>query len=92
MILKNHRKREKKNHIFVKIVAEIALIFAISTMSIVLYDMYINIDVYEDMYTVEKISQETSAKDTTDVSSILENVSKSVVRYIKNWDKWYKHI
>ncbi len=86
-ILKNHRKREKKNHIFVKIFAEIALIFAVSTMSIVLYDMYINIDVYEDMYTVKNISQETSAKDTTDVSSMLEEVSKSVVRYIKNRDE-----
>lgn len=83
-VLKNYRKREKKNHIFVKIIAEIALIFAISTMSIVLYDMYINIDVYRQDYTAEKISQEASTKDTTDISSMLEKVSKSVVRYIKN--------
>lgn len=83
-VLKNHRKREKKNHIFVKIIAEIALIFAISTMSIVLYDMYINIDVYRQDYTAEKVSQEASTKDTTDVSSMLEKASKSVVRYIKN--------
>ena len=82
--MKNYRKREKKNHIFVKIIAEIALIFAISTMSIVLYDMYINIDVYRQDYTAEKISQEASTKDTTDISSMLEKVSKSVVRYIKN--------
>lgn len=78
--LKNHRKKEKKNHIFVKIFAEIALIFAISTMSIVLYDMYINIDVYEDMYNAEKISQEVNTIDTKDISSMLEQVSKSVVR------------
>lgn len=83
-ILKNHRKREKKNHIFVKIFAEIALIFAVSTMSIVLYDMYINIDVYQQDYTVEKVSQETSAENTKDVSSMLEEVSKSVVRNFKN--------
>lgn len=83
-ILKNHRKKEKKNHIFVKIFAEIALIFAISTMSIVLYDMYINIDVYEQNYTAEKITKETSI-DTDSVGNIgymLEKVSKSVVRDI----------
>ena len=83
-VLKNHRKREKKNHIFVKIFAEITLIFAISTMSIVLYDMYINIDVYEDMYTVEKVSQEASTKVSKDISLVLEEISKSVVRDIKN--------
>ena len=82
--LKNHRKREKKNHIFIKIFAEIALIFAISTMSIVLYDMYINIDVYKQDYTVEKVSQEMSAENTKDVSSMLEEVSRSVVRNFKN--------
>lgn len=83
-ILKNHRKREKKNHIFVKIFAELALIFAISTMSIVLYDMYINIDVYEELYTAEKVTKEASTGNTKDISSMLEEVSKSVVRYIKD--------
>lgn len=86
-ILKNHRKKEKKNHIFIKIFAELALIFAISTMSIVLYDMYINIDVYQQDYTVDKVSQEASTRDTKDISSMLEEVSKSVVRYFKNRDK-----
>ena len=78
--MRNHRKKEKKNHIFVKLFAEIALIFAISTMSIVLYDMYINIDVYDNNYNVEKVSQETSLGNIQDESLMLEEVSKSVVR------------
>ena len=56
-------------------------------MSIVLYDMYINIDVYEDMYTVEKVSQEASTKVSKDISLVLEEISKSVVRDIENSNK-----
>ena len=82
--LKNYRKKEKKSHILIKIFAEIALIFSISTMSIVLYDMYINIDVYKENYTVEKISQDVSVKETKDPSKMLEIASKSVVRNFKN--------
>ena len=82
--MKNHRKKEKNNHIFVKIIADIMLIFAVSTMSIILYDMYINIDVYQQDYTVEKVSQETNANESEYKSIMLENASKSVVRNFKN--------
>ena len=77
--MKNHRKKEKKNHLFIKIIGEIILIFAIATTSIVLYDMYINIDVYENSYNIAKVSQETLSEDTRDISGILEETSKNVV-------------
>lgn len=60
------------------------MIFSIATVSIVLYDMYINIEIEEETYTPKKVSQEISAENTEDVSTMLENISKSVVRNIKN--------
>lgn len=80
--MKNYRKREKKNHVISKLVLQALIIFAIATTSIVLYDMYINIEVEEEPYIAEKTSKETSIKNTEDVSTMLENVSKSVVRNI----------
>ena len=46
--------------------------------------MYINIDVEEESYMAEKASKEISIKNTEDVSAMLENVARSVVRNIKN--------
>ena len=65
---------------------QLLLIFTIATMSIVLYDMYINIDVdvEKETYTAEKTSKEISIQNTQDVSTMLEKVSKSVVRNFKN--------
>ena len=82
--MKNYRKKEKKNHVISKLILQALIIFAIATASIVLYDMYINIDVEEESYIAEKVSKEISIKNTEDVSTMLENVSKSVVRNIKN--------
>lgn len=82
--MKSYRKKEKKNHILTKIMLQILLIFTIATMSIVLYDMYINIDVEKETYTAEKTSKEISIPNTQDVSTMLEKVSKSVVRNFKN--------
>ena len=82
--MKSYRKKEKKNHILTKIMLQILLIFTIATMSIVLYDMYINIDVEKETYTAEKTSKEISIQNTQDVSTMLEKVSKSVVRNFKN--------
>lgn len=82
--MKNYRKKEKKNHVISKLILQVLIIFAIATTSIVLYDMYINIDVEEESYIAEKVSKEISIKNTEDVSTMLENVSKSVVRNIKN--------
>lgn len=82
--MKSYRKKEKKNHILTKIMLQILLIFTIATMSIVLYDMYINIDVEKENYTAEKTSKEISIQNTQDVSTMLEKVSKSVVRNFKN--------
>lgn len=82
--MKSYRKKEKKNHILTKIMLQILLIFTIATMSIVLYDMYINIDVEKENYTAEKTSKEISIPNTQDVSTMLEKVSKSVVRNFKN--------
>lgn len=82
--LKDYIIRESKSHILSKLVLLGVAIFVIATISIVLYDMYIDIDVDEEKYTAEKVSKEISIKNTEDVSTMLENVSKSVVRNIKN--------
>ena len=82
--LKNHRKKEKKKHIFLSILLKTLLVFAISTSSIVLYDMYVNIDTEEYDYSSERLSKEISAEDTLDISTTLEKSIKSVVRNIKN--------
>ena len=62
----------------------ILIIFMIATFSIVLYDMYINIEIEDESYTPKKVSQEISTENTEDTSTMLENISKSVVRNIKN--------
>ena len=83
---KYNNPKKKKTHIFTWIVFEAIFIFIIATASITLYDMYINIDVEpnSDYYTAEKIAKEVSTEDTDDISEVLENTSKSVVRNIKN--------
>ena len=85
VILRNYKKREKKNHIFFKIIIKTLAVFIISTSSIVLYDMYVNIDAKpEESYTSEKLSKEINAENTDDISNVLEKATKSVVRNIKN--------
>lgn len=64
-------------------IAEIVFVFVIATVSIILYDMYINIDVDDTKtYVAEKTAKEVTAEDTNDISEVLENASKSVVRNI----------
>ena len=88
--LKKHRVEKKKNHFFLNILTKILAVFIISTASIVLYDMYVNIDVEpKESYSSEKLSKEINAENVTDISSVLEKATKSVVRNIKNRCKWY---
>lgn len=82
----NYGKKEKK-HIILQVLIELIFIFMIATFSIVLYDMYINIDVDEEIYSSKKISQEVSTKETEDISTVLSEVSKSVVRNFKTRKK-----
>lgn len=82
--MKNYVKKQKKNYIISKMILGILIIFMIATFSIVLYDMYINIEIEDESYTPKKISQEISTENTEDTSTMLENISKSVVRNIKN--------
>ncbi len=83
--MKSQRKKGKKQHIFGKVLAETIFIFSIATMSIVLYDMYINIEVNnEEIYSAEKLSKEISTINEEDISEILIDVSKSVVRNIED--------
>lgn len=82
--MKDYVKRQKKNYILSKMILGILIIFMIATVSIVLYDMYINIEVEDESYIPKKISQEISTENTEDTSTMLENISKSVVRNIKN--------
>lgn len=65
------------------LIGELIFIFIVATASIVLYDMYINIDVVEyDEYVAKKTVKEVNTENTSDISDTLENVSKSVVRNI----------
>ena len=83
--LKKHRVEKKRNHFFLNILTKIFAVFIISTASIVLYDMYVNIDVEpREYYSSEKLSKETNVENVTDISSVLEKATKSVVRNIKN--------
>lgn len=83
--LKKHRVENKKDHFFLNILTKILAVFIISTASIVLYDMYVNIDVEpKEYYSSEKLSKEINAENVTDISNMLEKATKSVVRNIKN--------
>lgn len=82
--MKDYVKKQKKNYILSKMILGILIIFMIATLSIVLYDMYINIEIEDESYTPKKVSQEISTENTEDTSTMLENISKSVVRNIKN--------
>lgn len=82
--MKNYRKEKKKKHIITRFLTQILFIFIIATLSIVLYDMYIHIEIEDEGYISEKTSKEISAESTEDISTMLENVSESVVRNIKN--------
>ena len=84
-------KEKNKTHILSRLFSQILLIFLVATMTIVLYDMYINIEVEEnDIYVAEKLSKEITTVNTEDISQMLEKVSKSVVRNIKN--RKYRYI
>lgn len=84
---------KKKTHTLTWLIGETLLIFTVATISIVLYDMYINIDVDKEMkYETQRVAKEVNAEDTQDISTILENASKSVVRNIKNSYKRYRNI
>lgn len=78
--MKHYQEKEKKDHVLGKFLMQITIIFIVATISIVLYDMYINIDVDNNTYSPEKVSTEISTKNTENISSVLETVSKSVVR------------
>jgi len=80
--LEKQRKKGNKSHVIIKIISQMIIVFIIATSSIVLYDMYINIEVENEGYLTEKVSREISTKNTRDISTMLEEVSKSVVRNI----------
>lgn len=78
--MKNYKKKNKKTNILAWIIGEAIFIFIIATASIVLYDMYINIDVDQyESYSVEKTVKEVSTNNTENISQVLEEASKSVV-------------
>ena len=77
---KGYMKKEKKANILTNLIGEALFMFVIATASIVLYDMYINIDVVpETSYIPKQVSKEVNTENTNDVSQMLEDVSKSVV-------------
>ena len=81
-----YKEKNKKENLITIILGEIIFVFVIATASIILYDMYINIDVAEDKgYEAKKTAQEIENSENTmsyDISDVLENASKSVVRNI----------
>jgi len=81
----NNYKKKEKTHILTWVIGELIFIFIVATTAIILYDMYINIEVAPDeKYKPEKISKQVNVESTNDMSEIIENTSKSVVRNIKN--------
>lgn len=75
-----YKKKTKKPHILTWLIWEAVFIFIIATASIVLYDMYINIDATpKESYTAKKTAGEVKLSTENDISEILENTSKSVV-------------
>lgn len=80
---KSYIKKEKRKNVFGYIIGEMLLMFVIATASIVLYDMYINIDVTPQVsYKPEKVAKEANIENTTNISDMLESVSANVVRNI----------
>lgn len=88
--MKSYNKKGKKTHILTWLIGEAIFIFVVATAAIILYDMYINIDVEKyDNYVVEKTTKEVSLNNSNsavddNISEMLENASRSVVRNIKN--------
>lgn len=79
--MKGYKKKEKKPHILTWVIGEFVLIFVVATIAIILYDIYIHIDATpEESYVPVKIAKEVNTENVTDISEILENASKSVVR------------
>ena len=86
--MKKYKEKEKKDKTLIWALEELMLIFVVATVSIVLYDIYINVDIEpKQEYSATKITKETNIGETKDVSGMLENVSESVVRNIKNCNK-----
>lgn len=81
--MKNYNKKGKKTHIISWLIGEAIFIFVVATSAIILYDMYINIDVDKyDTYTTEKVAKEVNIEEDTksqEISEVLEEVSMSVV-------------
>lgn len=81
--MNSYKKKKNKTNIIMWLIGELIFIFVVATASIILYDMYINIDVKEyGEYTAERTAKVNKQDDTSDISETLENVSKSVVRNI----------
>lgn len=88
----NNYKKKEKTHILTWVIGELIFIFIVATTAIILYDMYINIEVTpEQSYIAEKVSKQVNVENTNDVSEIIENASKSVVRNIKNSCEQYRN-
>lgn len=85
--MKNYIKKQNKNHILGKIFMQIFLVFAIATTSIILYDMYIKIEVEDSPYIASKTAKEISVESSDEVSTMITDASKSVVRNIKDREK-----
>lgn len=79
-------KKKDKNHVIIWMIAETVFVFVVATVSIILYDMYINIEVDNSSttYIAEKTAKEVNTENTNDISEVLENASNSVVRNLEN--------
>lgn len=76
-----NKYKESKGNFFLRIIGKVISIFIISTISIVLYDMYANISVdsVEIKDVKEEKNEENEEDEKIDIYSVLEEVSKSVV-------------
>ena len=75
-------KYKKRSNNFRKIIALILLVFAVAGISIFIYDIYVNTDIYSREQTgVTKLSytQTNSEELNNDITNVLENTIKCVV-------------
>lgn len=71
-------KSDSKFKVFLKFLGKLVITFIIATISIVLYDMYRNIEV-ESVQTPEDNEYKENIENNTEIYSVIEDVSSTVV-------------
>ena len=75
-----YSKKPSKGKVFLRVIGKIISIFIIVTVSIALYDMYVNINVDSaELPKEEAAVTENNEENDRDIYTVIEDVSKAVV-------------